>query len=111
VAPALDVRLAVRAGLITDWQIEDPQVEFRGAEQEIEIPERIEVAEIGAIAHNGFVVPSKKHFGSAKCVLDRSVQQPGKGHIGLKNPLVRRRKKVEPVLQQLTVITSALLNT
>src|SRR5205085_792854 len=47
--PARDVRLAVSARVVADRQIDDPRVQFRRAKQQVEIAERIEVAEISAI--------------------------------------------------------------
>ena len=44
--PAADVRLAVGPRLILDGKVDDLQVEARRAEEQIEVPERVEVAEI-----------------------------------------------------------------
>src|SRR5207253_7187928 len=78
VPPALNVRLAVGASLIADRQIDDPQVQLRRAEQEIKIAKRIEVAKIGAMARDGFVILFEKHLGAAQGVLERLAQEPGK---------------------------------
>src|SRR5262249_50098002 len=44
--PAMDVGGPVGAGSIADGQLQDAQVEFGRAKEQIEIAERIEVAEI-----------------------------------------------------------------
>src|SRR6266480_4763446 len=79
VAPTLDVGLTVGSGLITNGQIRNAQVEFRGTEEEVEIAERIEVAKVSAVAGDGIVVGTEQNLGSAKRVFDRLPQQPAEG--------------------------------
>src|SRR5438552_2996365 len=76
VPPALNVGFAISAGLVTNRQIEDAQVEFCRAKQQVEIAERIEIAEIRAMARDGLVVFSEEHLGAAERVLDRLAKQP-----------------------------------
>src|SRR5437762_13265413 len=61
-APALNVRLAIGAGLVADRQIDDPQVQLRRAEQEVKIAKRIKVAKVSAVARDGFVILFEKHL-------------------------------------------------
>ena len=47
-APPADVRLAVRSRLVANGQVDDLHVESCCAEQQVEVAERIELAEVGA---------------------------------------------------------------
>src|SRR5262245_14968621 len=49
VAPAMDVGLPVSARPVADGQINQTQVEFCRTEDQVEIAERVEVAEVSAI--------------------------------------------------------------
>src|SRR5262249_29171404 len=49
VAEARDVGLAVRALMVAHRQVRDVQVEPSRAEQQVEVPEGVEVAEVGAV--------------------------------------------------------------
>ena len=51
-----DVRLAVAALVVADGEVDDAEVEPRGAEQEVEVAERIEVAEVRAVGGDPLVV-------------------------------------------------------
>src|SRR2546423_11239578 len=77
-APALDIRLAVSASLVTDGQVDDAQVQLRRAEQQVKIAKRIKIAKVGPIARDGFVILFEKHLGAAQGVLERLTQQPRK---------------------------------
>ena len=52
---------------------------MRRAEQQIEIAERIEVAEVGAVGRDALVVGAAQHLGAAQRVLDRLPEQPREG--------------------------------
>ena len=84
--PALDVGRAVGAFTIADGDIRDLEVEFRGTEEEVEVPEGIEVAEVGAVGGDGFVVRAAQDFGSAEGVFHGLTEEPGedeaKGFVG-----------------------------
>ena len=60
VAPALDVRLAVRALAVADRHVHDAQVQLRRAEEQVEVAERIEVAEVRAVGGDPLVVSSSR---------------------------------------------------
>ncbi len=53
-----------------------PQIQFRRAEDQIEIAERIEIAEIGTVPRNGLVIRAEENLGAAKRVLDILAKQP-----------------------------------
>src|SRR6185295_20079494 len=76
VPPALDVGLAVGARLIPNRQINDAEVEFGGAEQQVEITERIEITEVGAVAGNRLVIRTEENLRSAQRILDRLPEKP-----------------------------------
>ena len=54
-APPLDVGRAVGALAVSDRQLDDLEPELRGAEQQVEIAERIEVAEVCAVGRERLV--------------------------------------------------------
>src|SRR5438105_13268664 len=70
VRKAADLRVAVRARAVPDGQVDDLHVEARGAEQEIEVAEGIEVAEEGAVAGDAIVVLFVEDLRAAERVLD-----------------------------------------
>src|SRR5438093_1721597 len=65
VPPATDVRLAVGARLVAHRQVEDLHVEARRAQQQVEIAERVELAEVGAPRRDAFVVGAAQHLRAA----------------------------------------------
>ena len=67
--PAADVRLAVRARLVADGEVDDPQVEPRGAEEQVEVAERVELAEVRAAGGDPVVVAPEQHLRPAERVL------------------------------------------
>ena len=77
-APALNVGVAIGAFAVADGQVDDLEIVFRRAEDEIEIAEGIEIAEVGAIARRSLRSAPAEHFGPAERVLDTLTQQPGK---------------------------------
>ena len=76
VAEARDVGLAVRALVVADGQVDDAQVEARGAEQQVEVAERIEVAEVGAVGGDALVVRAVERLGAAQRVAHLLAEQP-----------------------------------
>src|SRR5882762_10543752 len=56
VRPSLNIGCTISALAITHRQIGDFQVIFGGAEQQIEIAEGIEVAEIGTVGRDHFIM-------------------------------------------------------
>src|SRR5688572_27243076 len=76
VAPAGDVRFSVGAGSVTDWQVQHPQIQLGRAKKQIEIAEWIEVAKVGAITRDLFILESEQHLGATKSVFDRLSEQP-----------------------------------
>src|SRR3954469_24109656 len=69
VAPALDVGLAVGALAVADRHLDELQVELGRPEQEVEIPEGIEVPEVGAVGGELLVVLPAQDLGAAEGVL------------------------------------------
>src|SRR5687767_12254349 len=63
VAPARNIGFAISAGTVTDRQVEHAQIQLGGAEEQVEIAEWIEVAEVGTVARDLFVLRSKQHLG------------------------------------------------
>jgi len=51
------------------------QILFRSAEQQIKVPEGVELSEIGPIPANPFVVASIQYFGATERVFDRLTQE------------------------------------
>src|SRR5438105_12940111 len=79
-APALDISLTVGSLVIAHRHVDNLEVELGGAENQVEVAKRIEVAEVGAVGGDGLVVCPAQHFGPAKRVLDVLAEQPGKSH-------------------------------
>src|SRR4051812_24921212 len=65
-----DLGLAVRAVAIADGHLDDLEVLLRGAEEQVEVAERIEVAEEGAAVGDPPVVALEEHLGAAQRVLE-----------------------------------------
>ena len=65
-----DVRLAVGAVFVAHGDVADAQAHERRAEEEIEIPEGVEVAEFWQAFQQPFVVGARHHLGAAEAVLD-----------------------------------------
>ena len=68
VAEARDLGFAEGARLVVDRHLDDFQVLLGGAEDQIEVAERIEVAEIVALARDHLVVLAQQHLGAAQRV-------------------------------------------
>ena len=70
VPEAADLGLAVGARAIADRQLDDLQVLLGGAEEQVEVAERIEVAEEAAVGGDALVVAAEEHLGAAQRVLE-----------------------------------------
>ena len=70
-APSLDVCFAVGALAITNRHVADFKVQMIRPENQIEIAEGIEVAEVGPVRRDAHVIVLKKNLGPAKRVLQR----------------------------------------
>ena len=55
-AEPMNVRFTVRAGQVTDWNIDNSKREHGGREKQFEIAERVEIAEIAAPFQNPLVI-------------------------------------------------------
>lgn len=73
--PALDVGLSVHSLPVTDRQVDDLQIEFGRPENEIEIPERVEISEISPVFFDLQVILPAQDLGPAKGVLDRLTEK------------------------------------
>src|SRR5581483_8533470 len=69
VAEAADVRLAVHARAVADGEVDDPQAEARGTVQQVEVAERVEVAEVLARLRDLLVRAAREHLRPAERVL------------------------------------------
>ncbi len=76
--PALDVGLSVGARSIADGKIDDLAIQAGRSEEQIEIAEGVEVAEVGAVGGDRFVVLLPKHLRPTERVLDGLAQEPAK---------------------------------
>ena len=74
--PARNVGGAIGAVTITDGEINDLAVMFCRAEDQIEIAEGVEVAKVGAVGRDFFVVFAPHHFRAAKGIFDGLAQHP-----------------------------------
>src|SRR5579859_8067354 len=54
--PALNIGLPITSRPVTDGDLHDLEVEPRGAEQQIEVAEGIEIPEVGAVVGNPAVI-------------------------------------------------------
>ena len=63
--PAADIGGSVGTFAVTDGQVNNFTIQFGRAEDEIEIPEWIEIAEVGAVRRDALVVRAEQHFCSA----------------------------------------------
>ena len=69
-----DVAYAVGAGHVADGEVDDLQIEPTSSEEQIEVPERVEVAEEVAVRRDLLVAPSPQHLGATQGVLDRLLE-------------------------------------
>ena len=71
VAEAADVRLPVRPRVVADGEVDDAKRKLPGAEEQIEVAERVEVAEVRASGCDPLVVVPVEYLRPAERVLDR----------------------------------------
>ena len=79
VAEARNVGFSVGAVPVADRDVADFQVEEGRAEEQVEIAEGIEVAELLYTNQQSLIIRLEKHFCAAKAVLDRLAQYGGQG--------------------------------
>ena len=77
---SLDVGGPVGPILISDGNFNDMKIELRRAEQQIEIPEGIEVSKILPIGHQAIIISPEEDLSSTERIFDPLIQQPGKRH-------------------------------
>ena len=73
-----DVGASVFSLAITNRQVNDLQIEFKSAEKQVKIPERIEFAKKRPVFGQPEVVLTEHYFCSAKRIFDWLLKQPGK---------------------------------
>src|SRR6185437_14565571 len=78
-AKARNLGLAIGPTGVPDRHFDDFQGQLRGAEDQIEIAERIEIAEIAASGLEPLVVGAPQHFGAAQRVGETLSEQPAEG--------------------------------
>src|SRR5438874_4117857 len=76
-AEAADLRHAVGAVSISHGQLTDLEVELRSAEEQIEVTERVEVSEVGAIGLDALVIGAPDDLRSTQGIGDPLLQDPG----------------------------------
>src|SRR5262249_15534526 len=74
--PALDVSFPINALLVAYRLLNDLQIILCGAENQVEISERIDLAEVGSIGGDHVIISPAEHLGSAQRVLDALAKQP-----------------------------------
>src|SRR6266852_2520490 len=79
VAEAVDLRLAVAPRPVAHRHLDDLQSQPRGSEEEIEIAEGIEIAEVRPPRRQPPVGVAPEHLGAAEGVLDAPPENPGEG--------------------------------
>src|SRR5436189_6025117 len=75
--PSLYVCFAIRSIPISNGTINKLEIQLRGAENQVEITERIKLAKIIPAAFQQPVIRSPKDFGSTERVFDRLSKKPG----------------------------------
>src|SRR5262245_27690568 len=73
-----DLGLAVGAAGIADRNLDGLEAELGSAEDQLEVPERIEISEITARGLDPRIVGAPQRLGAAECVGEALRQQPGK---------------------------------
>src|SRR6476620_1597710 len=76
VPPAIDVGLSVCAFPIANGNLTDLQFKVRGSEQQIEVPERVEIPERSAVLRDASIVLRPQSLGTAEGIGDTLVQDP-----------------------------------
>ena len=72
------LRAAICSLGVADRYFNHFQIELGGAEDQIEISERVEISEIGAVSCDIEIVRLGQHFGTAQRVGETLVEEPGK---------------------------------
>ena len=78
-APALDIGFSVRPFPVTYRQVHDSEVQSGRAEDQVEIAERIDLAEVGTVGRDPLVICLAQNLGPAQRVLNTLTEQPRKG--------------------------------
>ena len=73
VPPALDIGRAVSSPPVTDGYLNDSQIQFGSAEQQIEIAKGVKVPKILPVFRDTLIVILPQHFGPAESVFNRPV--------------------------------------
>src|SRR5580765_9020925 len=76
VPPPIDVGLSVRAFPVANGNLTDLQFKVRRSEQEIEVPERVEIPERSAVLRDAPIVARPQCLGTAEGIGDTLVQDP-----------------------------------
>jgi hypothetical protein len=79
VRPALDIGLPVSPFVIAHRHVDDLEVELGRTKYQIEVAERIEIAEVGSVGGDRIVVGPAQNLGAAQRILDVLAEQPGEG--------------------------------
>lgn len=74
--PARDVGGSVGSFAVADGKIDNPAVEFGCAEDKVEIAEGVEIAKIGAVGCDLFVVFTPEDFCAAEGIFDGLAEHP-----------------------------------
>ena len=77
---AMDIGGTVGPLLVANGHFENFEIELGRSEQQVEISEWIEFAEIGSVRCDTFIVSSEQHFRPTERVLDPFAEQPRKCH-------------------------------
>src|SRR6266511_1042435 len=75
----LDVRAAVIALIVANRDFDDVQVELRGAEEQVEVAKRVEIAKESPSRRDLLVVAPPERLGAAQCVLEGLAEQIAEG--------------------------------
>src|SRR5580765_7902565 len=75
--PTLDVGRAVLTRTVANRNFYDLQLELRSSEEQVEVSERVEIAEVGAVMRDPCIVGFPQDLGPTQGVLDRLPKQPG----------------------------------
>src|SRR6185436_6254101 len=62
--------------LIANRDFQNMEIQFRGAEQQVEIAKGIEVPEVLSVRHQSLIVTTKQDFCATERIFDPLIQQP-----------------------------------
>lgn len=77
-AEARDVGFPVAPTLVADGHLQDLHLQLGGREQQVEVSEGVQAAEVGALLADAQVVAAVEFLGPAQRVLEALPQQPRK---------------------------------